>query len=219
MRRIIVWFLCVVSIAGVLAYVARRPLLHAVGGFLVAADEPQTADAIVVLSGSLPDRIMEAVDLYHAHLAPRLVLTREYELPGLAALRARGVTLPEQHEQNMAIAEQLGVPAAAITVMPKPTASTVTEVRALLTYLDAQGIRSILLVTSKTHARRARLIFRGLAGDRMRVRVCPSRYDPFDADDWWHHRAWVRRVVIEYGKLLTYLCVDRWRGAPSGAET
>ena len=198
-------------LVGAVAYAARRPVLTAIGAFLIVQDAPRPADAIVVLSGSLPDRIMEAVDLYQADLAPRIILTREWPLPGIEALRARGGSLPEHHEQNLSIAQQLGVPAAALAVMPTPTASTVSEAAALIAYLRAQHVHSILLVTSKAHSRRSALIFRHLAGAALTITVCPSPYDPFAADSWWAHRAFVRRVVIEYGKLLNYLCIDRWR--------
>lgn len=211
MRRVVVWGTLGVIAAVLLAYTGRRPLLTAIGGFLMVQDDPRPADAIVVLSGSLPDRIMEAVDLYQAHRAPRIVLTREELLPGLEALRARGGSLPEHHEQNLSVAQQLGVPGSVISVMPTPTSSTVTEAGALVAYLYSQRIHSILLVTSKAHARRARLIFRTLAGSTLSIAVCPSRYDPIAATDWWHHRGFVRRVVIEYGKLLNYIFIDRWR--------
>jgi len=210
-RRIGVWFLLFVAVAAGLAYVARRPLLTAIGAFLIVRDPPHSADAIVVLSGSLPDRILEAVDLYQAHLAPRIILTTEAPLPGVEALRARGGSLPEHHEQNRSIAQQLGVPAEAIEVMPTPTTSTLAEAQALIAYLRASNIKSILLVTSNGHARRARLTFRDLAGATPQISICPSRYDPFAADTWWQHRAFIRRVVIEYGKLLNYLFIDRWR--------
>jgi uncharacterized SAM-binding protein YcdF (DUF218 family) len=206
--------LTVVAVAAI-AYAARRPLLTALGGFLIVRDTPRPADAIVVLSGSVPDRILAAVDLYQAQLAPRIVLTREAPLPGLAALRAKGANLEEHHEQNARIAQQLGVPATALWVMDTPTTSTIAEAAALIDYLRAQQIRSILLVTSPAHARRAAMIFRHLAGDRLAIAVCPSRYDPFAADTWWHNRAFVRRVVIEYGKLLNYLVIDRWRSRDS----
>lgn len=210
MRRILVWVLCGVIGAAVVSYLGRSALLSAVGGFLIVQDETHPADAIVVLSGSLPDRILEAVDLYQAHLAPRIILTREEPLPGLAAVRARGATLPEHHEQNISVAEQLGVPAEAIDVMPTATSSTLAESRALVGYLKAKNIHSILLVTSKAHSRRARLIFRSLAGPDLRFAICPSRYDPFSAEQWWHERAFVRRAVIEYGKLLNFVLIDRW---------
>lgn len=204
------WVVLVVIGAGTAAYVGRGVVLRAIGGFLIVRDETHPADAIVVLSGSVPDRILEAVDLYQAHLAPRIILTREKPLPGLAALRARGATLPEHHEQNISIAEQLGVPADAIRVMPTATTSTLAEIKALVPYLTEQNVHSILLVTSKAHARRARLTFRTLAGPNLRIAVCPSRYDPFSADQWWHERGLVRRAVIEYGKLLNFVLVDRW---------
>lgn len=204
------WVVLGIVGAGIAAYVGRNALLSAIGGFLIVQDETHPADAIVVLSGSVPDRILEAVDLYQAHLAPRIILTREQPLPGLAALRARGATLPEHHEQNISIAEQLGVPAAAIAVMPKATTSTLAETKALVAYLKEQNVRSILLVTSKAHTRRARLTFRTLAGPDLRIAVCPSRYDPFSAQQWWHERGLVRRAVIEYGKLLNFVVIDRW---------
>ncbi len=204
------WVLLGVVSAGVAAYVGRSTLLSAIGGFLIVRDEAHPAEAIVVLSGSLPDRILEAVDLYQAHLAPRIILTREEPLPGSAALRARGATLPEHHEQNISIADQLGVPADAIAVMPTATTSTLAETRALVAYLKEQGIHSILLVTSKAHARRARLTLQAFAGPDLRVAICPSRYDPFSAQQWWHERGFIRRVVIEYGKLLNFVLIDRW---------
>jgi len=209
-RHAFVWGLLGLVGVGVASYVGRHALLSAIGGFLIVQDEARPADAIVVLSGSLPDRILEAVDLYQAHLAPRIVLTREQPLPGLAALRARGATLPEHHEQNISIAEQLGVPAEAIDLMPTATTSTLAETRALVAYLRQRNVHSILLVTSKAHARRAQLIFRALAGPDLHMAVCPSRYDPFAAETWWHERGFVRRVVIEYGKLLNFMVLDRW---------
>jgi hypothetical protein len=94
--------------------------------------------------------------------------------------------------------------------MPKATTSTLAETKALVAYLKEQNVRSILLVTSKAHTRRARLTFRTLAGPDLRIAVCPSRYDPFSAQQWWHERGLVRRAVIEYGKLLNFVVIDRW---------
>ena len=216
MRRIVGWLLLALVAVGTLAYAERRLLLTAVGGFLIVHDEPRPADAIVVLSGSIPDRILEAVDLYQAQLAPRIILTQEGMLPGLAALRARGGSLPEHHEQNRSIAEQLGVPADAISVMTTPAWSTLTEAEGLVAYLQQQQIKSILLVTSQAHARRASMVFHNLADGKLQILVCPSRYDPFAADNWWSRRPFVRRVVTEYGKMLYYEIIDRWRRHGAG---
>jgi uncharacterized SAM-binding protein YcdF (DUF218 family) len=207
------WLLAVLlffaGVAG--AYAGRRPALTAVGAFLIVSDAPQPSDAIVVLSGSVPDRILEAVDLYEQGWAPRIILTREHPLPGLAELRRRGVELPEHHEHNQRIAEQLGVPRAAMYVIARKAASTFQEAQALLAELRSQKMRRVIVVTSKVHSRRARWIFRDLAGGDPEVLIRASRHDPFTAESWWHGRGYTRRVVIEYGKLLTYLFIDRWR--------
>jgi uncharacterized SAM-binding protein YcdF (DUF218 family) len=213
LRSIVLGIVLAVGAGAALLYGARQPVLTALGRFLLVQEDPRPAQAIVVLSGSIPDRILEAVDLYQAGFAPRIILTQEGPLPGLAALRARGGTLPEQHEENQRVAQQLGVPAAAITLVTTPAWSTLTEAEAVLAYLRAQHITSILLVTSKAHSRRASMTYRGMVDGQIQITVCPSRYDPFAADSWWHRHAYVRRVVIEYGKLLNYLLVDRWRPA------
>ena len=193
----------------------REPLLRRLGAFLVVQDTDAPADAIVVLSGSLPDRILHGVDLYRAGLAPTIFLTREFELPGLDELRARGLDIPERHDTNRMIAQQLGVPDEAIVTIEQRAGSTLTEVAALLPELRRRGIHSILLVTSKTHTRRAALIFNSLSGGDIQLRVSPTPFDPFSPDDWWKKRVATRRVLTEYGKLLSFSLVDRWRGAPS----
>jgi uncharacterized SAM-binding protein YcdF (DUF218 family) len=210
-RRLLVLGLLAATTAAALAYVARQAVLTELGRFLIVRDAVGPADAIVVLSGSLPDRMLEAVDLYQAHLAPRIILTRGRLLPGLAVLRQRGGNVPEHHEENLMIAQQLGVPESAITVVSPPISSTMAEARLLVDYLHAHGLKSVLLVTSKTHARRAGMVFHHLAGDSVHIAVCPSPYDPFVAENWWHERRFVRRLVTEYGKLLYYICIDRWR--------
>jgi uncharacterized SAM-binding protein YcdF (DUF218 family) len=217
-RRFLAVGLLAAIIAAALVYATRRPVLRALGGFLIVRDTSHPADAIVVLSGSVPDRILEAVDLYDAHLAPRIILTRGPMPPGLAVLRQRGVNLPEAHEENLMIAQRLGVPAAAIALIPTPVSSTFTEARIVIDYLHAQGLKSILLVTSKTHARRAGMTFRHVAGGSIQIAMCPSPYDPFSAETWWHQHGFVRRVVTEYAKLLNFIFVDRWRRGPTSGD-
>jgi uncharacterized SAM-binding protein YcdF (DUF218 family) len=206
----------VVVAAGVFAL--REPLLWRLGAFLVVRDADAPSDAIVVLAGSLPDRILHGVDLHRAGLAPIMVLTRETEWPGLEELRARGIEIPERFELNRDIARQLGVPEEALVLIEQRANSTLTEVEALLPELRRRGIRSILLVTSKTHTRRAALIFATLSGGDIAVRVSPTPYDPFTPDGWWRRRVTTRRVLTEYGKWLTFVLVDRWRLQPLAAE-
>src|SRR5262249_34886623 len=117
------------------------------------------------------------------------------------------------------VAEQLGVPANAITeVGGGMDGSTLLEAQAMLSYARSQGYKKILLVTSKPHTRRAAAIYRHLADSDVEVIVRPSRYDRFRAQEWWRDRTDVRRVLIEYQKLLVFLLFDRWRSQPLTAS-
>lgn len=194
--------------------VAAVPLLAAAGRFLVEDDPLQQADAIVVLTGSYPDRIIEAAALYREGWAPRIILCREPENAGFARLRSLGVTVPRLFELNRSVAEQLGVPAAAITVLDRPAGSTYSEAEVVLSDAIARGYRSILIVTSKYHSTRAARIYRHLAAGRVAIIVRGARDDDFQPEGWWRDRPSTRRVVIEYQKLLTFLLLDRWKLAP-----
>jgi len=212
-RRILV----VGAVLGLALYLTATPLLRAAGRYLVTDETPEKADAIVVLSGSFPDRILEAVDLYAAGFAPLIVLCREPENFGFKQLHERGVVLPRGYELNQSVAEQLGVPSDAIIVVDRADSSTFSEARRVLDFLSRRGIAKILLVTSKFHTRRAGAIYRHLAGDKARIITRAARYDRFDPDRWWRDRLWVRRVVIEYQKLLLFELFDRWRVEPEMA--
>lgn len=198
-----------------LVWLAGGPLLAIAGRFLVAEQAPRKADAIVVLSGSVPDRILEAVDLYDGGFAPMIVLCREPENAGFRALRERGATLPRIYQLNLSVASQLGVPETAIVVLERAAGSTFSEARVVLQYLAERGARSILLVTSKYHTRRAGMIYRHLAGGSIDVVTRPARSDGFDPDLWWRNRMSIRRVLIEYQKLMLFHFWDRWKTSPA----
>lgn len=192
-------------------YVLHVPLLCAAGRFLVEEDPLRSADAILVLAGSIPDRALEAAALYQEGYAPRILFSREPVSPLFAQTHALGVMLPRAYELNRWVAEQLGVPPAAIGEVGGTGQSTLAEAREIVRELLAEGHRDIVLVSSKLHTRRSALIWRHVAAGELRIIVRPSRYDPFDPDSWWRQRTWGRRVVFEYQKLLFFLLVERWR--------
>src|SRR5215831_844808 len=100
-----------VAVAAVLAF-------RAAGRYLVIADpEPARADAVVMLAGSVSDRVLETARLYHEGRASLVVLTREPLARGAAALHARGVRLPEDSELAREALIALGVPSSAIRTL------------------------------------------------------------------------------------------------------
>src|SRR5436305_14247284 len=130
------------------------------GRLLVVTDPlPASADAIVVLAGSIPTRVLEAADLYRSGLAPRVVVTRERLLRGDAALRARGVRLPESDELTLAALEQLGVPPHAIVRLRRRTRSTEDEARTVARWACAHRLHRRVTVASRPHRRRPRPLY------------------------------------------------------------
>jgi uncharacterized SAM-binding protein YcdF (DUF218 family) len=196
--------------AGVLAF-------RGAGRELVVADPlPAHADAIVMLAGSVSDRVLETARLYQEGHAPLVVLTRERLARGAAALRARGVRLPEDHELTKQALIALGVPPAAIHTLAGRTFSTVSEARTIARFVCKQHLRDVLVVTSPWHTRRARLILTQALGPGVRLTIRPAPAGLFPADRWWTNRRAAKDVLTEYEKLAYYWLVQRWRIAPCG---
>ena len=199
-----------------LAALAAAAFLAA-GRVLVVADPlPPRADAIVILAGSVPDRVLEAAELYRAGLAPRVVVTRERSPRGQAALRARGVRLPESDELSVMSLRQLGVPATATLVLHRRGVSTESEARTIARWACRRRVRRLIVVTSRAHTRRARLILRQALGPSIALTMRPSRFDLFAPARWWHVRRDAKIVLSEWQKLANYWFTQSWRIAPCG---
>jgi len=204
------------GVAVALAAVGAAALLAA-GRMLVVADPlPPRADAIVILGGSIPDRTLAAADLYRAGLAPRVVVTREVARTGQAALDARGVRLPEDDELTVTALRGLGVPSRAIVVLRRRGISTDSEARTIARWACTHRLRRVVVVTSRAHSRRARLILRQALGPGIALAMHPSRYDAFAAARWWRVRRDAKIVLSEYEKLANYWLTESWRIAPCG---
>ena len=198
-------FITVIVILSVL--LLGRLSLPSLGNYLVAEDEPQQSDIIVLLMGSGPDRMLGAVDLYHAEYADEIVMVRN-KMRGYDLVVSQGVKIPHDTDIAKEVAVQLGVPEEKITVLPGDTLSTQDEAIAAREYLKTEpDIDSLIIVTSKSHSGRAKKIFVKTMSsiDReIKVLSCPTEYDDFNADRWWKDREDFKRVVLEYLKLMHF---------------
>ena len=206
----------VIAIAAVVAAVAVAAVLFA-GRVLVVADPvPAHADAIVILAGSIADRVLEVADLYRAGVAPRVVVTRERIAPGDLALRARGVRLPEPYQMTLDALARLGVPPEATILLRRRTFSTESEARTIARWACRARVRRLVVVTSPFHTRRARLILAQALGPGIALTIRPSRAGAFSPQRWWRVRRDAKFVLTEYQKLLHYWLDEHWRIAPCG---
>ena len=160
--------------------------------FLIARDLPRVTDAVLVLAGD-PDyeRTQSAVRFVLAGEARLLILTGGEPGPGDSAESLRQVALG------------LGIPPEAIR-MEQVSRSTHESMVAVQPILAREGIRTLAVVTSPYHQRRAAWAARRtLQGIEIVSRPAdPAGWRPAG---WWKTR-WSRRIVVrEYAKLAYYI--------------
>jgi uncharacterized SAM-binding protein YcdF (DUF218 family)/glycosyltransferase involved in cell wall biosynthesis len=161
---------------------------------------PRRADAIVVFGGGVgesgkagggtEERVQHAVDEYRAGLAPHLVFSSGYQY-----------SFPEA-ESMRALAVQQGVPASAI-VLERRATDTRQNVLFTRDILREHGWRSVLLVSSPYHMRRAVLVWNRAAPDVAVVPTPPPRSQFYD-----HGRGitfeQLRGILHEYAAIAVY---------------
>lgn len=180
-----------------LAWWAARPLL--------AHGQATPADAIVVFATEgapayatihYAKRVGEALALYRAGRAPRIVLSS-----------GRIATAAEVDVVRALLLEQ-GVPAAAIVMVPGTASSTADSVQQAAAELRRLGASDLLLVTAPYSALRVERVWRKLAAD-LQVQVQPAVDAPPAAPAW--RSTWRNLRVLGYEYLaLAYYAFKGW---------
>lgn len=207
LRRPLAW---AAALAAALA-LALRGSVGLVAWWLDFSEEPVPADFIVVLAGDFR-RPAYGADLFRAGLAPEVWIGRPRREGSLAFLDREGLKVPVEEDLNAALLLKHGVPADRVRRFGRALRSTVDEARAFAREARPEGKR-VLVVTSRYHARRSRLVFRD-ALRRSEVRVCASPYEEFDRR-WWTHQDFARNAVLETAKTLYYLLGGAFASTPA----
>jgi uncharacterized SAM-binding protein YcdF (DUF218 family) len=177
------------------------------GRWLVVEDPLVKAQAIVVLSGAMPLRAIEAAKLYREGYAPEIWLTHSTE-PG-ETLEKMGIPFSGEDYYNKLVLIHEGVPPEAIHVLEPPIVNTADEIEAAAAALKPGKDAPVILVTTKVHTRRVRLLWRRLAPGQARAIVRAASGDPFDPRHWWRTTGDALDVVREFLGLL-----NAWAGLP-----
>jgi uncharacterized SAM-binding protein YcdF (DUF218 family) len=199
-RRILLVLGCGVILLGAVAFLE-------VGHWLVVEDSLAKSRVIAVLSGRMPLRAIEAAKLYRQGYAPEVWLTHSAE-PG-ATLEAMGIPFTGEDYYDVRILIHEGVPPAAIRILEPPIVNTADEMNAIASALSGQKDGTVIMVTSKAHTRRTRLLWHRLASGRGRAIVRAASDDPFEPDRWWRTTGDALDVVREVLGLL-----NAWTGLP-----
>lgn len=167
----------------------------AVARFLAPDDHLEHADAILVFSGDpYYERTLEAARLYRLGYASYLVLS------------GRGG--PGDSGRSMAAVARLhGVPDQAM-LLEEQAASTYENVLFVRELLARHRVRTLILVTSPYHQRRAYLVARHvLRGVVLINHAVPQSY--WSPQEWWRDPAARATLVHEYAKLAGYFILRR----------
>jgi hypothetical protein len=193
--------LSVLALPGAGAYALRDPVLRAAGAALVQEDALSAADVVVIAADAGPAGVLEAADLVHAGVAPRVaVFTDPPDAADREFLR-RGVPYEDVAARSFRQLRALGV--TSVEVIPRAVAGSEDEGRVLPEWCEERGWRAVIVVSSSDHTRRLRRVLRrAMDGRRARVAVRAARHSRFDPDTWWHTREGVRTQAIELQKLL-----------------
>ena len=198
--RILIAIVAAVLFAGIVVFLG-------VGRWLDSEDPLEKAQAIAVLSGRMPLRAIEAAKLYREGYAPKVWLTRSVE-PG-ATLDNFGIAFLGEDSYNKQVLLHESVPADAIRVLDPPIVNTADEIIAISKALGQENGQSVIIVTSKVHTRRTRILWRKLNSGNGRAIVRGASADPFEPGKWWKTTRDALDVIREVLGIL-----NAWAGLP-----
>ena len=169
------------------------------GSFLVL-DEPRPSDVILVLAGETDRRPAGALELLAQGYGRRIVLdvpvdAKLYEFTQLQLAQKYIQDLPQ---------------GASISVCPIVGLSTKDESKDAERCIAREGGKSVLIVTSDFHTRRALSVFRREVPG-YEYSVAASRNDSSFGVKWWTHRQWAKIFFDEWLRMIWWKTVDQWR--------
>lgn len=180
------------------AFALRESWLPLLGRLLIDAEPPVKSDLIVVLAGDWTGgRIVHAAGLARQGFATHVLVSGPRHHYGLF-----------EHELAISFAVKQGFPPDMFIPFPLVGAhNTEDEARRILPEARRRGVRSLLVVTSDYHTRRARRIYRSLVGRSdtggLELHVSAAPDTVFRAGSWWRHREARKIFLLEFTKLVT----------------
>jgi hypothetical protein len=188
------WLVTFLFVASLFVGLAARA-----GDFLII-DEPRRSDAIVVLAGETDRRPERALQLLSQGYGRVVVL----DVPANARLyEFTEIELAQKYIQDLPQAGEVSV--CAIVGL-----STKEESKDAEKCLLREGAKSVLIVTSDFHTRRALEVFRREFPGRE-FSVAAARNDEGFGARWWTRRQWAKTFVDEWLRLIWWKAIDQWR--------
>jgi uncharacterized SAM-binding protein YcdF (DUF218 family) len=191
-------------------YFARHPIMRFVAETWVVDEPAPRADAILLLGDDnfYADRATHAAELFRHGAAPVIVASGRRLRPNAGVVELMEHDLTER-----------GVPKDKIVACVHDADNTREEAVALARLSIAQHWKSVIIVTSSYHARRARYIFARVFPASISVSVAGARDGDFDPEKWWESRKSVKLFSREVIGLAVSWWELRGKNAAQQGET
>jgi uncharacterized SAM-binding protein YcdF (DUF218 family) len=177
----------------IVLYLARHAIFRVVGEGWVVEDTLERSDAILILSDDnfYADRATRASQVYRQGLGAIVVASGRRLRPyaGIAELMEHDLI-------------ERGVPKDKILRVPHDADNTREEAKTLAQVAKQRKWRSVIVVTSNYHTRRARYIFSHVFPKDIRIRITGAHDDNFDPERWWEKRISIKELVREMAGML-----------------
>ena len=196
-----------ILIAFVLFFCLCVAIFLGVGRWFVRENALAKSGAIVVLSGGMPERALQAAEIYKAGYASEVWLTQPVEPKRTMA--SLGISFEGEEETSRRVLQHEGVPERAIRVLTPGIVNTADEMRVIANSMAGAKNTQVIVVTSKVHTRRVQALWNRLESDRGQIIVRAAETDSFDALHWWRSTHDALDVVREVLGLLNV-----WAGLP-----
>lgn len=197
-----------IASVAIILLVSHMLWLPFIASILVVTDPlpAQPADAVIPLAGDRV-RVWYSAELFRQQHATWFALTNMW---------IDSTSPPLQYADSVQEqAKTFGVPTDRILVAPEHVASTYAEALRIRQLAHAQEWRSLIIVTSPVHTRRARMILREVFHDSdIQLVVRPVQGHWYTADTWWKYPVARHEIGSEYLKLALYLAGYHkiWKG-------
>lgn len=166
---------------------------------------------IVLLMGSVADRSLGAAKLYKKDIGKNIVMVRSY-IAGNEILQKKGIEIKGHADNSKMVLSKLGVDQRDIIILSGDAKSTKDEALVIADYIkEVLDVNSIVIVTSKYHSYRSKLIFnKVLKNLDVTIYSAPTAFDPFKAKGWYKSREDAKYLVREYMKLTHYFLLEQF---------
>lgn len=199
---ILVAFLALLAIV----YWARHPIMRFAAESWVIDEPAAHADVMLLLGDDnfYADRATRAAEMIRHGVAPVVVASGRRLRP------SAGVVELEEHDLI-----ERGVPKDKIIRFPHDAESTLEEATALARLCSERRFRSVIVVTSNYHARRARYIFHKVFPPGIVISVAGAHDGDFDPDHWWEKR---KSEELFLHEIVGMMMAFREGGGPRAGE-